>query len=150
MEAAAAAVVEAIRQGAPGEYLDLPNGGVHIADPVQLDGMTMATAAVTAFLLAAATPSEHGEVGWSRVAAERYRQIEKGRTAEHDDTHGRGELIMAALAYTFAGLDMATDAADWYPLAWGEFTAKEKPEDNLTIGAALLCAEIDRRDRARA
>ncbi len=87
------------------------------------------------------------------IAAERTRQIENEKwTAEHDDAHERGELLIAGLAYGTAAqhqgmhgkkadMDFVRDMFwPWNEDAW-------KPGDrrrNLVKAAALIAAEIDR------
>lgn len=87
------------------------------------------------------------------IAAERQRQIDaEGWSHEHDDAHPHGDLALAAMAYA---------APDY----WRQWSAKRgiqlwpweqsvwKPKDrrrNLIRAAALLVAEIERLDRAKA
>lgn len=81
------------------------------------------------------------------ICRERERQMSKeGWTPEHDDTHVNGELARAASCYAFA-----TDklSLEWWPWerAWWKPTT---PRRNLVKAAALIVAEIERLDRARA
>lgn len=93
------------------------------------------------------------------VAVERARQInEEGWTAEHDDAHAGGEMVLAAAAYAdhsvrFAdaakhGLNYATKAT--HPLwPWHrEWWKPQNPRRDLVRAAALLVAEIERLDRS--
>ena len=84
------------------------------------------------------------------VAKERARQVsEEAWTAEHDDRHGAGQLVMAALAYA------VPEAAPWYDLRlqwWPWRQAGFKPKDrrrDLVRAGALILAEIERIDRAQ-
>lgn len=83
------------------------------------------------------------------IMAERRRQVEvEGWTPEHDDTHGRGDLADAAACYAHG--ELINDAADGALWPWDE--AWWKPKDrryDLIRAAALIVAEIERRDRAR-
>ena len=95
--------------------------------------------------------------GIERIAAERKRQIDKeGWTPEHDDTHSKGELNAAAVAYAAANLDRSTGGEDaafhsFFPSDWA--VAWWKPSDdpirNLEKAGALIAAEIDRLQRQR-
>ena len=98
------------------------------------------------------------------VLKERDRQQnEKGRTAEHDDHHVKGELALAAAAYALHSsaallpepsesmssgkyfLQAYAGAAwPWAPEYW----KPKAPRQNLVRAAAMLLAEIDRIDRA--
>lgn len=93
------------------------------------------------------------------VLAERRRQIEaEGWTAEHDDTHSRGELASAAACYA-TELDLWTgyEQADrkgratlisaervWPWSGWWKPTDRRR---NLVKAGALILAEIERLDR---
>lgn len=87
------------------------------------------------------------------VLAERDRQINsEGFAREHDDAHIGGELACAAACYVI-------NAAEGYgstalaPLNWPWHLSWWKPEDprrDLVKAAALIIAEIERRDRAEA
>lgn len=97
--------------------------------------------------------------GIDRVLRERERQIcgEK-LDAEHDDQWIDGELVGAALAYGFSSLasvqpDIDQDdadalIADLWPEEMPPIKRKESDRD-LERAAALLLAELDRRDRVR-
>ncbi|MBB1601250.1 hypothetical protein [Variovorax sp. UMC13] len=94
------------------------------------------------------------------VAAERVRQmLAKGWTYEHDDEHVQGEI--AALAAYYA---MPPAARDWpaaetgygdtfgqaiVPSGW-EAKANDDRRRELVKAGALVCAEIERLDRAEA
>lgn len=91
------------------------------------------------------------------VIAERQRQMEQeGWTPEHDDDHAGGELAHAAVCYaycvaTFGGLPDESFAQIPPPDAWpwlDEWWKPKTPRSALVRAAALLIAEIDRRDRA--
>lgn len=91
------------------------------------------------------------------VISERLRQIEQeGWTPEHDDDHAGGELAHAALCYaycaaTFGDLSDESFAQIPPPDAWpwlDEWWKPKTPRSALVRAAALLIAEIDRRDRA--
>ena len=86
------------------------------------------------------------------VLDERARQVnEEGFTAEHDDRHQRGELAFAAIAYLMA-LVNPNAAQSWWP-SWSISYEWFKPGSMrrmLVKAAALIIAEIERRDRASA
>jgi hypothetical protein len=84
------------------------------------------------------------------IAAERMRQIEsEGWSAEHDDEHRGGELALAGAAYaTHAAAFRDAEALVW---PWGRKWWKPKnPRRDLVRAAALIVAEIERLDRAKA
>lgn len=91
------------------------------------------------------------KTGAELIAEERQRQInEKGWTAEHDDSHTRGEL-------SDVGALLAIDISTYSDIAvppWGaklDDHVREKYADHpvrrLTIAGALIAAEIDRLQR---
>ena len=90
------------------------------------------------------------------IAAERKRQMwDEGWTPEHDDQHSRGEMVLAAMAYTQAATQVAMPVAAMRalpaPRYWPWDAAWWKPKDrrrNLVRAAALIVAEIERLDRA--
>ena len=126
-------------------------------------------------LLAAARNWRRATSPIGDVARERQRQIEvEGWTAEHDDRHPPGELILAAVAYALIDsedvitmpltqappprpadepIDDDYQVSDLALLLWPWEKEWWKPKDtrrNLVIAAALILAEIDRLDRADA
>ena len=91
---------------------------------------------------------------------ERLRQInEEGFTAEHDDKHMHGELSEAAGAYALVASDMLEGIfrptkhalRDW-PKSWdiSWFKPSTDPQRNIIKSIALLAAEYDRIERAKA
>ena len=96
--------------------------------------------------------------GIERIAAERKRQIEaEGWTPEHDDTHSKGELNAAAVAYATANLDRSMGGEDaafssFFPSNWlvSWWKPSADPIRNLEKAGALIAAEIDRLQRHRA
>lgn len=98
-------------------------------------------------------PGQTASEGARRIAAERQRQMaDKAWTPEHDDTHGQGELAVAAAAYALHGIASNLSAMHvsamqlwpWEPEGW-------KPKDrlrNLERAGALIAAEIDRLSRS--
>ncbi|PDT80597.1 hypothetical protein [Sinorhizobium sp. BJ1] len=94
-------------------------------------------------------PAEH--VWFSKafldVGAERRRQIEaEGFDYQHDDAHNKGELAFAGIAYLMAAVN-PNAAYAWWPWSLDWF----KPGSirrMLVKAAALIIAEIERRDRA--
>jgi predicted glycoside hydrolase/deacetylase ChbG (UPF0249 family) len=98
------------------------------------------------------------------IAAERKRQIEvEGWTAEHDDSHHRGEIAAAATCYAYIAateLDHLRSelSKQWWgprysPLReiwrwdWRWFKPTNRRRDLIKAGA-LIIAEIERLDRA--
>ena len=94
--------------------------------------------------------------GIERIAAERRRQIEvEGWTPEHDAEHVSGEMVGAAVAYAWHGLQRIGNGSDFFPKSWEPSwwkPAKESPHEmtdddrirHLEKAGALLAAEIDR------
>jgi len=102
--------------------------------------------------------------GWDLIRQERERQVGgEGWTAEHDDGHAAGELVIAAACYAVAGLPprglrypvkVTTCGNDAWP--WGEQfdnRGRNKTQEDrvrlLVKAGALIAAEIDRIDRLR-
>jgi hypothetical protein len=90
------------------------------------------------------------------VIAERHRQVEQeGWTPEHDDTHGEGEMALAAACYAVTSTPRrhATDHhrhmafARYWPWAPNWWKPKN-PRADLVRAGALILAEIERLDRA--
>lgn len=92
------------------------------------------------------------------VIEERLRQTAKGFHAAHDDLHRDASLISAAICYAASaysqhhrGLDTLADLA---PMLWpwnqGDWKPSADPQQNLLEAAAMLLAEIERRQRAAA
>lgn len=84
------------------------------------------------------------------VIAERRRQVDLGFNAEHDDGYTFGELIEAAISYLFHTVcpqDTRPEGVpEWWP--WSADWWKPRTDrDNLVRAAALVLAEIERRDR---
>lgn len=88
------------------------------------------------------------QLGITLIANERKRQIEiEGWTPEHDDTHLRGEMALAAARYAVVDQPSveATLARVW---PWSSDWWKPKGQvRNLIKAGALIAAEIDRRLR---
>lgn len=104
----------------------------------------------------AANPVPEPAIPYSKAAvdvlAERLRQVEvEGWTPEHDDEHGRGDLICAAYCYAkYANWPAFKDTP---PIDWPWDARSWKPGDarrNLVKAGALILAEIERLDRAEA
>ena len=95
--------------------------------------------------------------GAEKILAERQRQLsEEGWTEEHDDTHQRAQLNMAAHCYgdlawrQEKGLETELNPPpiDW---PWGKewWKPSDDPVRNLEKAGALIAAEIDRIERKR-
>lgn len=90
------------------------------------------------------------------VYTERLRQIEKeGWTAEHDNSHGSGELAAAGAAYAAIAEDLQGDRRlldagppAFWPFEGSWWKPSPEPRRNLVKATALLLAEIERLDRA--
>ena len=84
------------------------------------------------------------------LAAERARQINKGWTPDHDDTHVRGELVLAASSFALrAERNCGWIGAGGLFWPWREeFPYEDDRRTRLMKAAALLIAEIERLDRA--
>lgn len=104
------------------------------------------------------------DTGVGMIAAERQRQqSEEGWSARHDDGHRLGEIALAAAAYAVPP-DVRDDAYTspvlrishrlWEVLwPWSRAEWKPTPRDRvreLVKAGALIAAEIDRLQRARA
>jgi hypothetical protein len=91
------------------------------------------------------------------VLAERRRQVEKeGRTPEHDDMHDGGQMAVAAGFYALQ-CGYPHERTHWRrgeaPMYWPWAASWWKPTTkraNLVKAGALILAEIERIDRARA
>jgi len=87
------------------------------------------------------------------VLTERQRQVSgEGWTEEHDDQHHAGELADAAACYAAGARVFRPDGErirGLWPWSWSDWKPKD-PRANLVRAAALLLAEIERLDRARA
>ena len=95
--------------------------------------------------------------GAELIANERRRQIEQeGWTSEDDDGHEMGEIACAAACYVMTAVD--DDIADvepfdyeaWWPWHPNSWKPSEDPIRNLAKAGALIAAEIDRLQRAKA
>lgn len=85
----------------------------------------------------------------------------KGYTKEHDLTHDKGELIVAAECYLaraglqvhLGNIDYGPEGPNYMPEAWPFERASWKPSDdpirNLVHAGALIAAEIDRLSNGR-
>ena len=76
------------------------------------------------------------------VAEERAKQILKWG-CEHDAGHSDGELLFAALELIEA---VTTPLRSSLPDMWGLVSKHQTPRARLRIAAALIVAEMDRRD----
>lgn len=88
-----------------------------------------------------------GAVG--EVVSERHGQIMQGYDADHDDEHGRGELsfqameLLAAYGSDEFGLKPPYEIKDEWRLIGNHKNQRRR----LLMAAALVVAEIERRDR---
>ncbi len=87
----------------------------------------------------------------AEIRAERDRQIlDEGWTPEHDDTHSKGEMALAAGCYALnAAPERFADGV--VPIFWPWAREWWKPKSrrrDLVRAAALIVAEIERMDRA--
>lgn len=81
------------------------------------------------------------------VLAERRRQVEvEGWTTGHDDQHVDGDLAVVAACYAISDGDEPPPMWPWDPSWWRPAGDRR----NLVKAAALIIAEIERRDRAAA
>ncbi|HFJ3371416.1 TPA: hypothetical protein ACGT6A_004851 [Salmonella enterica] len=95
---------------------------------------------------------------WRDVIAERQRQINIGRTPEHDDQYENGSLALAAACYARQAGMWGTDWSVYYrdavvPDNWPwarEYWKPSSPRRDLEKAAALILAEMERHDRATA
>lgn len=96
--------------------------------------------------------------GVELIAQERQRQIDaEGYSARHDDEHDMGELAAAAMCYAEQTVDMEISSigdesfmAQWWPFGIKEWKPSGDPIRDLAKAGALIAAEIDRRQRAKA
>lgn len=101
--------------------------------------------------------------GADLIAEERARQIhEKGWTAENDDRQESGELLECAVAIAdevYAGCEhtpgdtLCPESANHWPISRAFHVKKKYGRDHirrLVIAGALIAAEIDRLQRAKA
>ncbi len=87
----------------------------------------------------------------AEIGAERERQrADEGWTPEHDDTHDKGEMALAAGCYALnAARERFADGV--VPIFWPWAREWWKPKTrrrDLVRAAALIVAEIERIDRA--
>lgn len=84
------------------------------------------------------------------IVAERRRQIEsEGWTPEHDDQHDESEMARAAACYALSAAGFFDAPRHYWP--WGDDWWKPKDDRrDLIRAAALIVAEIERRDRKAA
>lgn len=101
---------------------------------------------------------KQAQSGVDLIAAERRRQVEQeGFTPEHDDTYQLAELPLAAAAYTTADVTnghhydavrLRRAMLAYWPWDVGWWKPSLDPIRNLVKAGALICAEIDRLQRA--
>ena len=103
-------------------------------------------------LRAALAQAQQLEPAARDVLAERWRQVSaEGWDTKHDDLHTDGELAMAASCY--ANPVFGSYGGGRCPITWPWHLAWWKPQDrrhDLVRAGALILAEIERLDRARA
>jgi len=99
------------------------------------------------------------KTGAQLIARERTRGINvEGWTAKHDDIHRNGELALAANCYAeMAYYQIGTSferashmASRAWPFEMSWWKPCIDPQDNLIKAGALIAAEIDRLNRAKA
>lgn len=105
-----------------------------------------------------AVASSDGLSGVELIASERQRQISsEGWSADHDDTHDKGEMAQAAASYALhaAGISSSypkgiqNGCCMWWP--WAKRWWKPRtPIKDLVRAGALIAAEIDRLQRIEA
>jgi len=84
------------------------------------------------------------------IIAERDRQqIEHCWSAQHDDTHIRGELARAAAAYALNAACKTFVERPPPSWPWGGWWNPSTPRRDLVKAAALIVAEIERLDRSQ-
>ena len=94
------------------------------------------------------TPAAKAKPVLDEIADERLRQVQvEGWTAEHDGTHHRGELAMAAASYAILGSGRSVPAGLWPWRNEGEWPKPKSKRRDLVRAAALIVAEIERLDR---
>lgn len=86
------------------------------------------------------------------VLDERERQVCVERwSAEHDDQHTDGSLVLAAVCYATFAVRPFVNIWNLWPRSWSPDWWKPKdPRRDLVRAAALIIAEIERLDRAEA
>lgn len=98
------------------------------------------------FVQLPAAPAEWANESLSDVMNERRRQIDIGHTREHDDKHADGSLV--SFVTSILGTIERSDQEYW---VWDAFVKLNRkrlpPRQMLVIAAAVLIAEIERRDR---
>lgn len=94
--------------------------------------------------------------GADLILSERARQLAvEGWTPEHDDDATEAQLVRAAICYADFGARLATTHDEkWVPRwPWAQIWWKPERTDpirNLVKAGALIAAEIDRLQRAKA
>lgn len=88
------------------------------------------------------------------ILAERGKQIAKGYTSEHDDTHNEGQLAMAAVNYACTSRNRMY-VRSLYPWDANEYFHPDKTGTidgrikDLAKAGALIVAEIERLNRLK-
>lgn len=83
----------------------------------------------------------------NEIANERARQIAKGWTPEHDDTHYNRAIAFGAVAKTLEACGDSHGRIYWPFLPTGRNPFNAPPRRLLIESAAMLVAEIERLDR---
>lgn len=97
---------------------------------------------------------------FDEITLERKKQVGKGYTPEHDDTHTHGDIGIAAACYATPAWARATTGVEWLmfggavrprewpwnPLSWRPEPGDRKAE--IVTAMALLTAEYERIERA--
>lgn len=84
----------------------------------------------------------------AEIANERKRQIGKGRTYAHDDSHDHSEMPRAAAVCALAESVHCDEVAHLID-PWGVRVHSRSYRENLVRATALLVAEIERLDRSK-
>lgn len=107
----------------------------------------------------AAVRSRDGVCGVELIRIERFRQmLEEGWSPEHDDRHRKYEMTLAAMSYAAVvaspdewAAENGTEPQPLHDWPWAKKWWKpcDDPVRNLVKAGALICAEIDRLQRAK-
>lgn len=85
------------------------------------------------------------------ILAERGKQIAKGYTSEHDDTHVHNEILDAAISYAIPDYNVACTYYPW-DKAYYKYDHSKTIDGrikNLVKACALIVAEIERLNRLK-
>jgi hypothetical protein len=132
--------------------VDIPNEEVLRASR-EIMGSAEGTPEIAAPVGAFPPPATGSVSVMDLIAAERKRQIAKGWTPEHDDTHENHEIALVAAVYAMPAScrypALMQHLCPWTDLRLKDPHTEEDRDRELVKAGALIVAELERRQRAR-